>query len=402
MQITEPQCTAGGFSQFDPPSIGGGHLGWSVDVRDGKALVGAPFVSGGYAYLYDIETGSELLRLRGADVSANDLFGQSVKLTDQFALVSASQGRAVYLFDTQSGQQIRRFSDPAATAGFGWYVDMNDDLVIVGDHGNSARGSDAGAVFLFDRHTGNRLDLLLPDSFSILDHFGLGLELDGDRLVVGAPGASGNSSSDGAVYVYDVNTRTKLRTLTADDTSGFADFGRGISVDGEFALIGAPMLGGQGAAYLFNIETGEQIRKFSSPSPPGGNFGFRVNLKGNLALIGDPFHSVEGRGTAVGSAYLYDVTTGDLLRTFLPDDVGPQDNFGWEVDFENQVFVFGAPGSDGRVYYTVIPEPSSVSLFLACATLSTVLFRCRGLRNDGNCMASVFAVQSTAPQHQKK
>lgn len=366
------RCKADEFSIFEPPSVAVTHFGWSLDIHGSKALVGS--FADNHHYIYDLNTGQEVLRLDPNEGSA----GESVQLSDQYALISE------FLFDAHSGQLLRKFSGLSVSNGFGWAAAMNDDLVVIGDFADDTRGTQAGAVYLFDLHTGQRVDKLLPDNFfSTGNDFGRSVEIAGNSLLIGASGAPGRFSSDGAVYVYDLATRIKLRTLAANDTTGGAEFGRAISIDGNLALIGAPRDANRGAAYLFDFETGTQIRKFT-PLPSANtleSFGSQVALMGNYALIGSPFRSVEGRGSAVGSAFLYDIESGQLLRTFLPDDVQSQNNFGWGLDFNQFFLAFSAPDGLEKVYYVTVPEPASY--LLAIAYLASIPMARRGDRSSG-------------------
>jgi outer membrane protein assembly factor BamB len=356
-------CAGDELRKFGRPSIDSGYIGFSVDILQDKVLVGDRL--GGYAFLYDGATGEELLRLRGSDVSVNDLFGYDLKLTDQYAFVSAPQGESVYQFDATTGAEIRKFTLPSARAGFGRDIDINGNLLIVGDsvHGSSQ----AGAALLFNIDSGALVHQFVPPVGSpTFGRFGTSVDLEDKRLLVGAPDVRGNASRDGVVYVYDAVSKARLRTLIADDTDFYSDFGVSVSLDGNLALVGAPGFD-SGAAYLFDIETGTMLRKFIPP-PALGAFGHKVVLDGNWALIGDRDYYVDGRGYYVGAAFLYDITTGQLVRSFIADDTVTFDHFGIDVDFEGELFVFG---SAGDVYYTFVPEPSS---FLLTFTLIAVGF----------------------------
>ena len=95
----------------------GEKLGTSFSVFGDKVLIGAPgnYASGtnpapgygGRAYIYDNTTGELDKELTTPSALANqDRFGEYVKLTGNYALVTASGGGASYIFDPDSGDLV--------------------------------------------------------------------------------------------------------------------------------------------------------------------------------------------------------------------------------------------------------------------------------------------------------
>jgi hypothetical protein len=360
-----PPVTISSFAKLDPPSIPPGDFGWSLDASNGKVLVGG-FDS--YSYIYDVATRHELLRLAGSDSKLNDLFGRSVALSDAYALVGANQGQAAYVFDAHTGQQIRKFSDPNAplTGGFGFGISvaLGGNLALIGDTSDDTKGSDVGAAYLYNITTGQLLHTLFPPAGTpILADFGSGTAISGNSIVVGSPGATGNNFSRGAAFVYDATSGALLRTLFPTDQTPSSNFGQTVKVSGNLALISGNNSFGAGAAYLFDLQTGQELRKFVSPNPSGsGEFGNSIAFDGHFALFGSWDENVNGN-TGVGRAYLFDVQTGDLLATLLPDDVKTFDgNFGYSVALSGNTLLAGVVTEHDGVYLTTIPEPTTITL----------------------------------------
>lgn len=361
------------FRELDDPSVTPyDQFGSSIDAHQSKIIVGAWQGGGGNAYIYDADSGSELHRLRGNDTRGNDLFGRSVSMNDQYALVGANQAQAAYVFSVETGQQLWKLPDPDAPPtfgfGFGLSTAVSGNIGVVGDLGDDERGTDAGAAYIYDLSSGQlRKKLLAPGPSPLLDKFGSSVALEEDYLLVGAPSARGNSSSSGAVYVYD-SAGTFQRELVAFDSEVDA-FGREIAVSGNLALIGAPRYGRSGAAYLFNIDTGDLLRKFLPPDLSAANgFGGSVAFDGRHALIGDPESVFDGR-SYVGSAFYYDAISGNLLATLTPEEnPSSLDFFGRDVDIERNNLFVGSGRDLGRVYIATIPEPST-SILLFCSLL---------------------------------
>ena len=101
----------------------GSDFGRSVAVSSNFLLVGAPFdaergSSAGAAYLFDVATGRELYKLTASDGATDDWFGWSVAICGDRALIGArrdshSGGLAAgsaYLFDIKSGKQLMKLT----------------------------------------------------------------------------------------------------------------------------------------------------------------------------------------------------------------------------------------------------------------------------------------------------
>jgi hypothetical protein len=94
------------------------------------------------------------------------------------------------------------------------------------------------------------------------DRFGRSLAVDGDTLVVGAPGAGNGSSAQGAVYAFvkpltGWATGTETSKLNARDGAAGDDLGTSVGISGGVIVGGASQasVGGhlmQGAAYAFD------------------------------------------------------------------------------------------------------------------------------------------------------
>jgi len=74
-----------------------------------------------------------------------------------------------------------------------------------------------------------------------------------------------------------------------------------------------------GEAHLFDVTTGELLRTFDDPTPTDRDgFGSSVALDGNHVLIGAL--GDDTNGGQVGQAHLFDAVAGNLLHTFVTAD----------------------------------------------------------------------------------
>jgi hypothetical protein len=135
-------------------------------------------------------------------------------------------------------------SDPGDTSLFGSALSRDGDRLMVAANRDSAAGIQAGAVYVFERDPQSGLwsetqKLLASDPTAGL-RFGFSLDLDGDRALIGAIGDSANA---GAAYVFErdpqSNTWSEVQKLSAAVPTPASWYGSGVDLDGERALIGA-------------------------------------------------------------------------------------------------------------------------------------------------------------------
>lgn len=171
------------------------------------------------------------------------------------------------------------------------------------------------------------------------------MAIDGNKLAIAAPFGASEGAYVGRVHLYDSVTGALQRTFN-DPTPTFRDgFGYSLAMDNRHLLISAPWdyTNGTrvGQAHLFDVYSGQLLRTFDDPTPTnGGWFGWSMALAGDRVLIGCPGDST--KGVFAGQAHLFDITTGTLLSTF--DDPTPTagDFFGWSVALSGDQVLVGA------------------------------------------------------------
>jgi len=213
-----------------------GFFGFDIAVSDNIAIVGAWGDRGldGSAYIFDIATGKQLRKLVPTGHRPPEAFGFAVAINGTTAIVGA-QGNyydelgAAYLFDVQSGSQLAKVTadDGEVGDGFGEIVAVADGLAAVGVSSDDDLGINAGAVYVYGVPTGDLIGKVVTHGVSGGDGFGASLVMDVDRIIAGAPGDDDNGERSGAVYLLDVRT-----ILCCPDA---ATHRRGIPVNGDFA-----------------------------------------------------------------------------------------------------------------------------------------------------------------------
>ena len=285
----------------------------------------------------------------------NDVFGVSVSIDgDTFVVgaheygTAAADAGSAYLYDAATGTLLRTFNNPtpAGQDSFGWSVAHSGGKVLVGAIRDNTGASDAGSAYLFDATTGALLHTFNNPTPAVDDHFGYSVSLAGDKALIGAIHDETGATNAGSAYLFDATTGALLHTFNNPTPAAYEDFGVSVSLSGDKALIGAFHDGfgatDDGSAYLFDTTTGALLRTFNNPTPAANDgFGVSVSISGDKALIGA---SHDTGATDAGSAYLFDATTGALLHTFNNPTPAAGDVFGVSVSLSGDKALIGTPG----------------------------------------------------------
>ena len=150
-------------------------------------------------------------------------------------------------------------SDSASFDQFGRSVAIDADTALVGAPFEDDEGVDAGAAYVFTRSgsSWNQQAKLTAGDAAARDQFGESVAVDGDTALVGAPLEDGEDLNAGAAYVFIRSGSSWIQQAKLTDRDGFAGdlFGRSVAIDGDTALVGAPNDDDNGtnagAAYVF-------------------------------------------------------------------------------------------------------------------------------------------------------
>ena len=240
-------------------------------------------------------------------------------------------------------------SDGAAGDYFGYSVSISGDRAIVGARFNDDDGTNSGSAYIFDVTTGVQLHMLTASGAGSSDEFGCGVSVSGDRAIVGAWADDDNGSNSGSAFVFDMATGMEIFKLTASDGTAGDSFGYGVSISGDRAVIGAGLDDDNGnlsgSAYVFDVTSGQQLLKLvASDVAVNDRFGECVAISGNRAVIGS--WGDDDHGVHSGSAYIFDITTGQELFKLTASDGAASDLFGYSVSISGNRAVIGARGDD--------------------------------------------------------
>ena len=281
-------------------SVEGDWFGASVAVHENLAIIGSPFADSagtdsGAAYLFDVTTGAELFKFVPDDVEMGSHLGVDVAIHGNRAIVSSSEQRAAYVYDTATDDLVHKLT-AAGNLGFGSSVAMDSDVIIVGGTSSSGAGL-GGSVHAFDALTGDRLWQFVSDESA--DHLGFSVDVSGNTTIVGAPYARREVKTDaGAVHLFNSYTGEHQRELQPISPALGRNFGETVAIDGGRALVGVSnerrgsLFGGElsapGAVYAYDVATADLLLQLLGDNLDGDirEFGTSVGMSGTNAIVG--------------------------------------------------------------------------------------------------------------------
>lgn len=300
-------------------------FGADVAISSTTVLVGAPGSGSiaGAAYVFIRAATDWVLEatLRPDSSAPGDLFGKSVALEGDTALVGSPGTASVHSFARSGGEWrhegVLNVTDVVAEDHFGHSVALEGEVAVVGAPYKLDR---RGAAFFFRRRAAS--DWTLHASFQhpgvTNDQFGSSVAASGRTVFVGA---LGQEAEVGAVHIFE---QEDIDQVDEDDVAGNAS-GNSVSMrDFDWQMRGT-------------------LPRPSSIST-GDFFGTSVDLFGDdVALIGAPNHHGSG-GTRSGVAYFYERVNGtwSVEATLSVETLGVEQRFGRTVALAGEVAIVGA------------------------------------------------------------
>jgi len=237
-------------------------------------------------------------------------------------------------------------SDGEVINFFGLSVSMDGDYVVIGAHGDRDNGNFSGSAYIFKRDGPDWIEdvkLLASDGRTNM-MFGYSVSIDGDYIIIGAPDADG----PGSAYIFKNNGLTWIeqQKLTASDGEIWDEFGTSVSIDGDYAVVGAQFDDDIGSAYIFKREGetwNEEAKLTSSDSELEDCFGISASLYGEYAIIGG-----WGDDKYTGSAYVFKRTgtTWTEEAKLTASDGIPGDRFGVSVSTNGEYAIVGTVNNE--------------------------------------------------------
>ena len=338
-------------------------FGYAVDIWENLVIVGAhgKTLNEGVAYIFQQHHGGtdnwgQVKKLQAPDLSPGAKFGYAVSLEAGTAVVGAVDGLMsgfptgiAFLYSRHSGgannwgllkKLVPPFTTTPSAEKFGCSIDISGELILIGAFADDAFGSNSGAAYMYAKDEGGtnnwgykkRLLALVGHSN---DQFGTSVALQGSLAVIGAPWENNSTSNAGSAYLFERDAGGsgnwgQIQELEASDTDGNENFGRAVSIQGDWIAVGAHSedfvgQGNAGAVYLFNENgTGgawQEAKKLTaSDKATSDAMGFSVGLGVNCLVTGAPNKNIAT--SEQGAAYFFHFRGCPADTSLFLDDTG--------------------------------------------------------------------------------
>ncbi|MEE9130465.1 MAG: FG-GAP repeat protein [Phycisphaerales bacterium] len=392
-------------------------FGNAVSVSGDVAIIGAwnddgPFAfAWGSAYLFRLIDGTwvEEQKITPSDANEQDRFGHTVAISGDVAVVGSPMNDdacpppdntfcdsgSAYVFRYENGswteeQKLIAFDDEAVDQ-YGISVSVSGEIIVIGapwqdEACGGGSGCNAGAAYVY-RFTGTTWELdqkLMASDADFSDVFGLAVSVSGNTILVGAPRDNDDGPNSGSAYVFqfDGDNWNEVQKLTASDADVSDEFGWGVSISGDLAIVGAGLDDtacpenvscNSGSAYVFRFDGKQWVEEQKLEAPDmaqGDQLGRSVSIDGDAAIVGSRWNDdlcPKDPDCNSGAAYLfrYDGNEWTLQQKLTPHDAAPVDLFGSAVALNGTSVIVGSEGDDddgtasGSAYFYALDGPDA-------------------------------------------
>ena len=286
--------------------------------------------------------------IHASDAEAGDRFGKSSDISGIYAVVGAyeddnSKGSA-YIFKW-NGQDWSEECKIVASDGnpgdmFGTAVAIDGDNIIVGAPGES---SSTGAVYFYKKEGVIWIELnkVVPTDGNYDCLFGTSVSMSGSNALIGAPGMFNSTTNNGSVYSYQLFTNVWVEDDKLEAFDGTVDdkFGYSVSLNGDnnqfYAIVGAfcddDNGWNSGSVYFFMKDGNQWFEQNKiTGGATGDNFGFSVSIDKTV----DETFAIVGTSYNNGqtrSVYIFNRDGNNWNLHYVIQDVGYDNFFGRSV-----------------------------------------------------------------------
>jgi len=332
---------------------------YAVIGADRNDNVNGDYAGSAYVFKRDGTAWAEQAKLLASDGLYLSQFGFAVSIFENYILIGAPNhdlGKgAVYIFKRNGiiweEEAILSASDGETSDNFGNSVSIHGDYVVIGA---SSDDDEKGSAYVFKRDGTiwtEQVKLNSSDG-AANDYFSASVSIHGDYVLIGTP----RLEEPGSTYVFkrDGTTWMEEDELIAPGEPEYDNFGQTISFDGDQAIIGTVANSDfLTSVYIFNFDGAgwtDVAELFASDGTIEDYFGCSVSIDGDYALVGAD--GDDDNGYWSGSAYVFtkallgpdldcssslswtDVTPGETVTGFITvENIGDnQSLLDWEVD----------------------------------------------------------------------
>lgn len=232
------------------------NLGWGVSTDGSLLAVGAPKADiagtsdAGAVYIFGKVSGVwvEQAKITAPTPASSEEFGRSVGLMGNTIFVgawrsdaAAGDAGAVYVFQESNSvwsyQQTLTASDAASGDGFGEYLAVDNDLLLIGSWLSDDSGSASGSAYIFrlnsNTDTWEEEEKLVPSDGASGDRLGFRLDISNGIAAIGARNDDHSGLFDsGSTYLFkEINgSWQQLTKLIANDAQSEDNMGIGVAI----------------------------------------------------------------------------------------------------------------------------------------------------------------------------
>ncbi len=374
--------------------------GSSISLNKNYLAIGAEYGDGWYqnsgtVYMYKNDENAnfiEIDKLKGSNSNEWQFFGNSVSVSGNYVAVGAylegyvqktaydengtwlntakfgGAGRT-YIFKNDGNDTYEEVAklqpingDITAYGFFGSSVSMDGNYTLIGSEfgDGNVLGDSVGSAFIFkntflpngkDKFV--QIAKLIANDSQRHSQFGCSVSMDGNYAVVGAVRKDGNDIDTGAAYVFknDGNDNyTQVAKLTGLGSEKEDYFGASVAIDGNYIAIGAYGDDGialeSGAVYVFKNDGNDNYTQVAKLTVEDASFkdwlGYSISIKGSRIVAG-AFYSDDGSLENSGGAYIFK-NDGNDNYTQVAKLVGKssKDNFGNSVSLSSENIAVGS------------------------------------------------------------
>ncbi len=352
----------------DSRTLGAWELfGFAVSISGKNAIVGevGDNFDTGSAHIFS-KIGSKWIKtakIRNSIFSPFEWFGGSVCINNDYAIVSApiknnGTGEA-YIFERDGSRWFKKAkllpsdAKPGYNIGFWNGVSICGDYALVGAPGGvNEFGIETGSAYVFKRNgnTWDEIQKLTASNGKPKDGFGFAVSINYDYAIISS---IGNINAPGLAYIFKYNGGLweEIQILNVSDIVSFDFFGSSVSLDGNYAVVGASGKDNEtGVAYVFKRSDSywvEDAKLVPFDGEEEDSFGWSVAVDGDYIVVG-----AYGDDDHNGSAYIYRniESNWEFDDKLLPLDIDENSEFGWSVSIDGDYVCIGAPWGKGASY----------------------------------------------------
>lgn len=170
-------------------------------------------------------------------------------------------------------------------------VAIDGDAIMVG---NFREAGGEGRVYVHERVAGvfQNTQVLSPSVAVPDSDFGRRIVIDGDRAAIAAPMDATFAYRGGAVFIFDriAGVWQQTARIEAPEMNAFAFFGLGMDLDGDTLVVGQPGLITWGypayPTYVYERQPGGAWVIETSIGPTANTHGYRVGIDGDRIVVG--------------------------------------------------------------------------------------------------------------------